>query len=123
MFNKIYFSSVLSDFLKDINLNKNFEYKAIEVVDIYLFKCLEKENTKVVNQVYFLLNIGSRNIATNKGSQIENKGYKFINYLIKVNKIEFSIDNLILIINNHEDYFEYLFCSLHLLSCYCQKNK
>lgn len=109
LFNKIYFNSVLSSFLKEINLNKNLEYEAINVMDMYLFKCLEKENTKVLNQVYFLLNIGSRNIATNKGSQIENKGYKFINYLIKVNKIEFSIDNLILIINNHEDYFEYLF--------------
>lgn len=109
LFNKIYFNSVLSSFLKEINLNKNLEYEAVNVMDMYLFKCLEKENTKIINQVYFLLNIGSRNIATNKGSQIENEGYKFINYLIKVNKIEFSIDNLILIINNHEDYFEYLF--------------
>lgn len=97
LFNKIYFSSVLSDFLKDINLNKNFEYKAIEVVDIYLFKCLEKENTKVIKEVFYLLN-----------KSIENKKYEFINYLIRVNKIEFSIESLVLIINNHEDYFEYL---------------
>ena len=43
-----------------------------------------------------------------KGYKIENKGYEFINYLMKVNKIEFSIDNLVLIINNHENYFEHL---------------
>ena len=108
LFNKIYFNSVLSDFLKDINLNKNFEYKAIEVMDMYLFKCLEKENTKVIKEVYYLLNKSNKYIIKEKGYKIENKGYEFINYLMKVNKIEFSIDNLVLIINNHENYFEHL---------------
>ena len=99
---------MLSDFLKDINLNKNFEYKAIEVMDMYLFKCLEKENTKVIKEVYYLLNKSNKYIIKEKGYKIENKGYEFINYLMKVNKIEFSIDNLVLIINNHENYFEHL---------------
>lgn len=108
LFNKMYFNSVLSNFLKDINLNKNFEYKAIEVMDMYLFKCLEKENTKVIKEVYYLLNKSNKYIIKEKGYKIENEGYEFINYLMKVNKIEFSIDNLVLIINNHENYFEHL---------------
>lgn len=108
LFNKIYFSSILSGFLKEINLNKNFEYKAIETMDMYLFKCLEKENTKVTKEVCYLLNVGSKYSINEKGYKIEPKGYDFINYLINVNKIEFSIDNLVLIINNHEDYFEHL---------------
>lgn len=107
LFNKIYFNSVLSSSLKEINLNKNLEYKAIDVFDIYIFKCLEKENTKVKDRVYFLLNPNNKVIIKNKGI-MKNKGYEFINYLIKVDKIEFSINDLILIINSYEDYFEYL---------------
>lgn len=94
LFHKIYFSSVLSNLLQKACLNNNFELSIVKNPNLYLFKCLKEKPILNEESIYKLLS---------------DREYEFINYCISINKINFSINNLILIINSHPDYCDYLF--------------